>query len=87
MPNVNPAAVRSIRVLSGLPLGIFAAAVDISPGYASNIEAGRRTNVSAEIVAKMAAVTGQPRAAFLGVLDAEGLRTAGPDYVLPETTS
>jgi transcriptional regulator with XRE-family HTH domain len=87
MPTVNGVAVRSIRVLSGLPVGRFAAAIDVSPGYLSNIEAGRRTNVSAEIVAKMAAVTGQPKAAFLGVLDAEGLRTAGPDYMLPQTTS
>lgn len=39
---INGAAVRAIRELLGVRHGVFAIECDITPGYLSNIEAGRK---------------------------------------------
>ncbi len=43
---INGTAVRAMRELLGVKHGIFAIDCDISPGYLTNIEAGRKQPAS-----------------------------------------
>lgn len=53
--HINGAAVEAARKARGLSQGAAATAADISQAYLSQIETGRRTNVSAARLARLAA--------------------------------
>jgi transcriptional regulator with XRE-family HTH domain len=63
---VNGAAIRALREANDWELGKFAAAIQVSTGYLSNIEAGRRPRVSPEIIGRIKDTLGVPRAAIVG---------------------
>ena len=56
---VHGAAVRAIREALGIKHGEFAISVDITPGYLTNIEAGRK-QPSAEVAVAIAKRLGVP---------------------------
>lgn len=62
---VNPESLKAIRTRSGFGVSKLAQAAQITPSYLSNLEAGRRTNASPEIVARIARALDVPVMAII----------------------
>lgn len=62
-PVANGAAIKAIRQARGWRTNAFARAIDISPSYLSNIEAGRKGALP-ETLDRIAAALGVPVAAI-----------------------
>lgn len=56
---LNGATVKELRAALGIKAGDFAIRCDMSPGYLSNIEAGRK-QPAPDVVVRMAGVLGVP---------------------------
>lgn len=67
---INPESLRALRQRSGWSVSKFATACEISTGYLSNIEAGRR-QASPEVITRMARVLDVPLQALISTWDPE----------------
>jgi transcriptional regulator with XRE-family HTH domain len=67
---INPDSLRALRERSGWSVSKFAAACEISTGYLSNIEAGRKPG-SPEVITRMADVLDVPLQALISAWDPE----------------
>jgi len=65
---VNGAAVRALREAVGIKHGVFAVDCDISPGYLTNIEKGRK-QPAPDVARALAARLGVPLDAITYVVD------------------
>lgn len=67
---MNPAALTSIRELSGLKKSALASKAGISPSYLTEMEKGDKPG-SPEVIKKLADAMGQPIAALICVAENE----------------
>ena len=72
---INGPAVRAMRELLGVKHGIFAIECDITPGYLSNVEAGRK-QPSAAVQVAIAKRLGVPLDAITYVIHVAGADVA-----------